>query len=254
MALAAFRKAESAEAQILILGNMHARWDLLADTAKGPAVWAAIARKMGPQALRMNLNTLVRHGVIGPDANREMVDYVAARLADPDEIRRSRQFPYQFLAAYMNAGDEVPQKIKAALHKAAEIACGNVPELPGPVVIGLDVSGSMASPVTGNRGRGATSKMRCVDVAALFAAAILRRNPDSVVIPFDTAAYEAKVDPTDSVLSLAERLAKYGGGGTNCSLPLAAANARYANRQFAGCVLVSDQESWVGTAGTARRP
>jgi 60 kDa SS-A/Ro ribonucleoprotein len=49
------------------------------------------------------------------------------------------------------------------------------------------------------------------------------------------------------VLSLAERLAKYGGGGTNCSLPLAAANARYANRRFAGCVLVSDQESWVGT-------
>jgi 60 kDa SS-A/Ro ribonucleoprotein len=75
-------------------------------------------------------------------------------MADPDEIRRhpqagTRQFPYQFLAAYMNVGDEVPQKIKAALHKAAEIACGNVPELPGPVVIGLDVSGSMGSPVTG---------------------------------------------------------------------------------------------------------
>ena len=177
----------------------------------------------------------------------EMVDYVAARLADPDEIRRSRQFPYQFLAAYLNASDEVPQKIKAALHKAAEIACGNVPELPGPVVIGLDVSGSMGSPVTGNRGRGATSKMRCVDVAALFAAAILRRNPDSVVIPFDTAAYDVPVDPTDSVLSLAERLAKYGGGGTNCSLPLAAANTRYHERRFAGCVLVSDNESWVGT-------
>jgi 60 kDa SS-A/Ro ribonucleoprotein len=246
MALAAFRKAETAEAQILIFGNMHARWDLLADTAKGPAVWAAIARKMGPQALRMNLNTLVRHGVIGPDANREMVDYVATRLADPDEIRRSRQFPYQFLAAYMHASDELPQKIKTALHRAAEIACGNIPELPGAVVVGLDVSGSMASPVTGNRGRGATSKMRCVDVAALFAAAILRRNPDSVVIPFDTAAYEARLNPSDSVLSLAERLAKYGGGGTNCSLPLSATNARYANRKFAGCVLVSDQESWVG--------
>ncbi len=250
MALAAFRKAETAEAQILILSNMHARWDLLADTAKGSAVWTAIARKMGPQALRMNLNTLVRHGVIGPDANREMVEYVAARLTDPDEIRCSWQFPYQYLAAYMHASDEVPQKIKTALHKAAEIACGNVPELPGPVVVGLDVSGSMASPVTGNRGHGATSKMRCVDVAALFAAAILRRNPDSVIIPFDTAAYEAKVDPGDTVLSLAERLAEYGGGGTNCSLPLAAANSRYTNRKFAGCVLVSDQESWVG-AGRA---
>jgi len=245
LALAAFRKAETAEAQLLILGNLHARWDLLADTAKGPAVWAAIARKMGPQALRMNLNTLVRHGVIGPGANREIVDYVAARLADPEEIRRSRQFPYQYLAAYLNASREMPQKINAALHKAAEIACGNVPELPGPVVVGLDVSGSMSSPVTGRRGRGATSKMRCVDVAALFAAAILRRNPDSVVIPFDTSAYEAKVDPTDSVLSLAERLAKYGGGGTDCSLPLMAANTKYRHRRFAGVVLVSDTESWV---------
>ena len=144
MALEAYRQAETAEAQVLILGNLRLRWDLLADAAKGPVVWKAIARTMGPQALRMNLNTLVRHGVIGPDANPAMVDYVAQRLADPDEIRRSRQFPYQFLAAYLNAGQDVPQKIKAALHEAAEIACGNVPELPGPVVIGLDVSGSMA--------------------------------------------------------------------------------------------------------------
>jgi 60 kDa SS-A/Ro ribonucleoprotein len=96
---------------------------------------------------------------------------VAARLEDPEEIRRSRQFPYQFLAAYLNASHEVPQTVKSALHKAAEIACGNVPELPGPVVIGLDVSGSMSMAVTGRRGRGATITMRCVDVAALFAAA-----------------------------------------------------------------------------------
>ena len=61
-------------------------------------------------------------------------------------------------------------------------------------VIGPDVSGSMSMAVTGRRGRGATSKMRCVDVAALFAAAILRRNPDSVVIPFDTAVYEARLE------------------------------------------------------------
>jgi 60 kDa SS-A/Ro ribonucleoprotein len=264
--LAAFRQAETEEAQAAIVGELSVRWDLLADAAKGPEVWKAIAVKMGPQALRMNLNTLVRHEVFGPVTNtgwtlgrmfREamglpaasadvsMVDYVANRIADAEEIRRSRQFPYQYLAAYLNADEAVPKKIKTALHKAAEIACGNVPELPGPVVIGLDTSGSMSSPVTGNRGRGATSKMRCVDVAALFAAAILRRNPESVVIPFDTQAYEARLDPSDSVLSLAERLARYGGGGTDCSLPLVAANTTYRNRRFAGCVLVSDNQSWV---------
>jgi 60 kDa SS-A/Ro ribonucleoprotein len=64
------------------------------------------------------------------------------------------------------------------------------------------------------------------------------------VVPFDTAAYEAKVDPQDTILSLAERLAKYGGGGTDCSLPLAQANSKYAQRRFAGVVLVSDNESW----------
>jgi 60 kDa SS-A/Ro ribonucleoprotein len=201
---------------------------------------------MGPQALRMNLNTLLRHEVLGNGrADQAMVDYVAERLADAAEIRRSRQFPYQFLAAYLNAAPEVPQKIRAALAKAAEVACGNVPELPGPVVIGVDTSGSMGCSVTGYRGRGASSKMRCVDVAALFAAAVLRRNPDSVVVPFDTRAYDARFDPQDSILSLAQRLAQYGGGGTDCSIPLREANTRYRQRRFAGVVLVSDTESWV---------
>ncbi|MFN0020405.1 MAG: TROVE domain-containing protein [Pirellulaceae bacterium] len=241
--LEAFRKAESAQMQALIMGDLDVRWDLLADSAKGPLVWKGIARKMGPQALRMNLNTLLRHEVLS--GHGDLVDYVAARIADEDEIRRSRQFPYQFLAAYLNVGAAVPHKIKAALHQAAEIACGNIPALPQPVVIGLDVSGSMSTAVTGDRGRGATSKMRCVDVAALFAAAILRRNPDSIVVPFDTSAYHVRIDSADSILSLAERLAQYGGGGTDCSLPLQEAATTYARRAFAGIVLVSDNESWV---------
>lgn len=243
-ALQAFRAAVDETTQLLVMGELEGvRWDMLADSAKGPSVWTAIARKMGPQALRMNLNTLLRHDVL---ATTEMVNYIADRIADKAEVRRSRQFPYQYFAAYVNADDKVPQMIKTALNKAAEIACGNVPELPGPVVIGLDTSGSMGCAVTGNRGRGAISKMRCVDVAALFAAAILRRNPDSVVIPFDTRAYDVRIDPNDSILSIAERLSKYGGGGTNCALPLEAANVLHRERKFAGVVLVSDNESWVG--------
>jgi 60 kDa SS-A/Ro ribonucleoprotein len=243
-ALTAYRAAPAEAEQVEILSRSSFRWDLLADAARGPLVWKAIARQMGPQALRMNLNTLLRHGVL---EDAEIVDYVASRIADADEIRSSGQFPYQFLAAYLNADEAVPQHIKAALCEAAEIACGNVPELPGPVVIGLDVSGSMKSAVTGRRGRGATSKVRCVDVAALFAAAVLRRNPDSIVIPFDDKVHPVRVDPRDSILSLAERLAGLGGGGTNCSLPLAEANSRHSARPLAGCVLVSDNESWIGT-------
>ena len=89
--------------------------------------------------------------------------------------------------------------------------------------------------------------MRCVDVAALFAAAILRRNPDSVIVPFDTRAYRVRIDADDSILSLSQRLSRYGGGGTDCSIPLCEANTHYRHRRFAGVVLVSDNESWVGS-------
>lgn len=242
-ALQAYRSAEHAGDQIAILQRNKFRWDLLADGVRAPVVWKSIARQMGPQALRMNLNTLLRHGVL---EDREIVDFVAERIADRDEITQSRQFPYQYLSAYLNSDAQVPQKIKAALAEAAEIACGNVPTLPGPIVIGLDVSGSMQSPITGGRGHGATSKVRCVDVAALFASAILRRNPDSIVVPFDDKTYSANFDPRDTILSLAERLAKFGGGGTNCSLPITLANTQLRQRAFAGCVLVSDNESWIG--------
>jgi 60 kDa SS-A/Ro ribonucleoprotein len=244
-ALAEYRDADCEADQVAILERHRFRWDLLADAAHGPQVWKAIARQMGAQALRMNLNTLLRHDVFN-DAG--MVKDVAERIADADDIRASRQFPYQFMAAYLNADAGFPPRVKEALNTAAELACANVPVLDGPVVIGLDVSGSMQSPVTGDRGRGATSKVRCVDVAALFAAAVLRRNPDSVLVPFDDRAHDVSdLDAEEPILSLTGRLARNGGGGTNCAVPLAHVNRTYRDRAFVGCVLISDNESWIGT-------
>jgi len=46
-----------------ILSKFHLRNSPFINAAKGPTVWAALARKMGPQALRMNLDTLLRHDV-----------------------------------------------------------------------------------------------------------------------------------------------------------------------------------------------
>ena len=69
--------------------------------------------------------------------------------------------------------------------------------------------------------------------------------PTAWSFPFDLQAFDAKVDPSDSILSLADRLAKYGGGGTDCSLPLRQANTALRQKKFAGVVLVSDNESWV---------
>ncbi len=85
-----------------------------------------------------------------------------------------------------------------------------------------------------------------MDVAALFTAAVARRNPGSLIVPFDTRTFEVTVAHGTSILRLAEQLARFGGGGTNCSLPLRHANDAHKDRPFAGCVLVSDMEGWVG--------
>ena len=110
------------------------------------------------------------------------------------------------------------------------------------MVVCPDVSGSMASPVTGYR-QGATTAVRCIDVAALVAAAILRKQPHAQVLPFENKVVKVTLNPRDSVMSNAQKLAAIGGGGTSCSAPLKQlADAR---AKVDTLILVSDNESWI---------
>lgn len=206
----------------------------------GMAHWQALARQVSWQTLRMSLNTLARQGVFEDDA---MVDEVAARLGDPVEIARARVFPYQLMAT-RNATAKLPASIARALDEALEVATAQVPVLPGRVVVAVDVSGSMSSPVTGTR-KGGASKVRCVDVAALLAACIKRGNHHARVMPFDTEVRDIVLAGDESVLAQANRLAAMCGGGTSVSAPLAMLNRECAHVDL--LVLVSDNESWRDT-------
>ncbi len=209
----------------------------------GAKEWTAIARNAPWQMTRMNLNTFQRHGVF---ADKEMVKLIAERLRDRDAIGKARVFPYQLMTAYKAAAANkgIPREITEALQDAMEIATGNVPKIDGKVWIFPDISGSMQSPVTGYR-RGATSTVRCIDVAALFAAAILRNNPTAEVIPFESKIVEVKLNPRDSIMTNAEKLASLPYGGTNCSAPLRELNRRKAAGDMV--IYVSDNESWIDT-------
>jgi 60 kDa SS-A/Ro ribonucleoprotein len=167
---------------------------------------------------------------------------VAGRLADREAIAKARVLPYQLMAALGSVGDGVPLSVQAALEAALEAALANVPAVTGRVVVCPDVSGSMQSPVTGYR-KGASSKMRCIDVAALVAAAVLRRNPQARLLPFECGVVPMKLDPFARIAVNAAKLAAVGGGGTNVSAPLALLNAEGAKADLV--VIVSDNESWV---------
>lgn len=216
--------------------------------------WQAIARNASWQMTRMNLNTFVRQGVFGGFwKDREMIDLIADRLRNPTLIARARVFPYQLMVAYLMAGGEVPSEVRNALQDAMEIAITNVPAVEGQVYVCPDVSASMTwAAATGQR-KGATSKVRCIDIAALVTAAILRKNPQAEVLPFAEALRQVNLNPRDSVMTNASRLAQIGGGGTNCSAPLKWLNSRKAQGDLV--VYVSDDQSWVdaraGRSGTA---
>jgi 60 kDa SS-A/Ro ribonucleoprotein len=201
--------------------------------------WAQLASRMGWQALRMNLNTLARKGAFAVEGTADMV---AARLADVDVLSKARVLPYQVMVALGCVGEGVPLKVQAALETALEASLATLPALEGRVVVCPDVSGSMGSPVTGYR-KGASSKVRCIDVAALVAAAVLRRNTHARLLPFEQAVVPLKLDPFARVAANAAKLASIGGGGTNVSVPLALLNADRAEADLV--VVVSDNESWV---------
>jgi 60 kDa SS-A/Ro ribonucleoprotein len=136
----------------------------------------------------------------------------------------------------------VPAPIRLALQDALELALDNVPALDGRVVVCPDVSGSMQSPVTGVRA-GATTAVRCIDVAGLVAAANLRKNATAAVLPFENDVVNIDLNARDSVMTNAAKLAAIGGGGTNCSAPLARLNRQKARADVV--VFVSDNESWI---------
>ncbi|WZB71008.1 hypothetical protein WJ968_01900 [Achromobacter xylosoxidans] len=170
-----------------------------------PAQWAQVARAGSWQMVRQNLNTFARHGVFEQPG---MAKAIAAKLRDPQAVARARVLPYQLMSAFKAAGEAVPAVVQDALQDAMELAIGNVPSLHGRVVVCPDVSGSMRSSVTGWAGS-ATST----------------------------------VNPRDSVMTNAQKLAGIGGGGTSCSAPLARLNRERAQVDLV--ILVSDNESWM---------
>lgn len=200
--------------------------------------WKVIAEDATWQQSKINLNSFLRHGVF---KDPTLVTMIANRLENEDLIKRAHAFPYQLFAAYKNIEADMPAKIVNSLQKAAELSIQNIPEFDGQVYVLTDISGSMKSPVTGMRGS-ATTKVSCLDVAALVSAAILRKNPEAKVIPFSDHVVSASLNPLDSIMTNATKLASLPSGGTNCSAPLLQLNQQKAKGDLV--IFVSDNESW----------
>ena len=241
-------------------------FQMLASLPLKPEHWKQLARKVSWQTLRMNINTFARHGVFDDRDEHETAEFIADvasgkkqvfqrrndsettrfiadRLCNPEEIARAKVFPYQLLAACLTT-ENIPQVIREALTDAMELALNNVPKLKGKIYIFLDVSASMDSPISGYS-NGSTSKVRCIDVAALFATALFRKNEDVTIMPFECCVRSTSLQRNMSTLDIAKRLSAMCSGGTNCSAPLDSLNKT--NKTGDMCIYISDNQSWMDT-------
>lgn len=169
--------------------------DWTSASAKGAmdaAAWEAQIPKMGYMALLRNLRNFSQAGI-----SPASVAIVNRRLADPEEVARSRQFPYRFISAYMELDGLT---YASALDAAINLSLSNVPKLDGSTLVMLDCSSSMQSTVAGN------SKMNSVLVGLTFAAGFQRQNPGTRVFGYGREPYlELTTEQRDSSILVMAR-------------------------------------------------
>ncbi|MGR6922586.1 TROVE domain-containing protein [[Actinomadura] parvosata] len=207
-------------------------WEWLAGWLQGPmdaAAWEAIIPSMGLMALTRNLRNFDQAGV-----SDVVAATVAARLADPDEVRRSKQFPFRFLAAYRAAPS---LRWAYPLEQALGHSLANVPSLGGRTLILVDRSGSMFDRAS------AKSDLTRADSAAVFGAGLGLRAESADLVQFGTSSAPVAISKGESVLKVVERFGNM--GGTNTA---EAVRAHY--RGHDRVVIVTDEQVWGGWRGS----
>ncbi|MGV9239787.1 TROVE domain-containing protein [Streptomyces nigra] len=200
-------------------------WEALAGWLQGPmdkAAWEAVIPSMGVMALVRNLRNFDEAGV-----SDEVAALVAARISDPAEVARSRQFPFRYLAAYRHAPS---LRWAYPLEQALGHSLANVPALPGRTLILVDRSGSMFWSRLSDR-----SELNRADAAAIFGTALALRARKADLVEFGSTSAAVPFRAGESVLKILGRFGDLGGTDTT-----GAVRAHY--RRHDRVLIVTDEQ------------
>jgi hypothetical protein len=157
-------------------------------------LWSALIPTMGYMALLRNLRNFDEAGV-----SDMIAAAVAERLADPEQVAKSRQFPFRFYAAHNAVGS---LRWGSALERALKASLANVPELGGRTLVLVDQSPSMWP------GYGMKQQHRDIinaDLARLFGSAIALRAADATLVGYGGASVNVPFRKGDAVLTVMGR-------------------------------------------------
>ena len=229
-----------------------------------PVVWEALLDGMPLTAIVRNLGVMTKVGLLaaGSDATRKVVE----RLNDRDAIRAARLHPLAVLAALKtyasgsgmrgrSAWSPVAEVIDA-LDRAFYLAFENAPTIGKRLMLALDVSGSMVSPVHG------LSFLSCREASAAMALVTAATEPEHRFVAFTrgsrpsmhpnlgTGLTPLAISPRQRLDDVVAATSNLPFGGTDCALPMVEA---LANRwEVDVFVVYTDNETWAGSIHPAQ--
>lgn len=242
---AELRRIAAANPQVLLspqsLKAAGMTWEdalsLAGDKVPKDKLWEAMIPNMGYMALLRNLRNFDQAGVSDQVASR-----VAARLSNTDEVARSRQFPFRFLAAYRATASNL--RWGHALERALNASLGNVPEFTGRTLILVDQSPSMFPGYFFSTKN--TSDISLADQAKIFGTALAMRSQGADLIGYGGTSEMVKFSKSESVLKILDRFHQIGSTDTGAAL----------SRWYAGhdrVVIVTDEQTSYGLESALQR-
>lgn len=197
-------------------------------------LWEAMIPSMGYMALLRNLRNFDEAGV-----GDTVAETVAERLADPDQVARSRQLPFRFLSAYQAAPS---LRWGHALEKALDVAVANVPGLPGRTLVLVDTSASMCTSVSHQ------STVTAAQAAALFGAVLAKRGAQVDLYGFADSTFRHDFPAGASVLrTIGTFIARIGEVGHGTRIADAVASTYDGHDRV---IILSDMQTMTGWNGT----
>lgn len=162
------------------------------------------SNKLGYMALLRNLRN-----ILTADVEKEYIKKVAGRLADQNEVERSKQLPFRFLSAFREL-EKTPstnvQILLAALEEAMKLSVKNLKgfDEDTTVLVACDVSGSMMNPISPR------SSVRDYDIG-LVLGMLLQHRSKSVMSGLFGDTWKIINLPKDNILSNVQALHKRNG-------------------------------------------
>lgn len=201
-----------------ILQNSGMTWESLAGWLQGPmdsAAWNAIIPNMGYMALLRNIRNFQDAGI-----SAKVMKAVLDKLSDPEEVAKSKQFPFRFLSAYQVNKSNL--KVASALEDALQASLANVPELSGRTLILVDRSGSMFPNYGWGYSKGltgsSTETLSNADKAAIFGTALALRAENATLVQFGSSSQVIHFTKSDSLLPTLNKFTEMGGTNTESAL------------------------------------